>query len=183
MSSMSTDPVERLQQGDTSAFREIVETHQARIRTVVACMGVPPSDVDDIAQDAFIHVYRNIEKFEAGTNFEVWIKTIARFKARAYFESRKRETKNKGNALEHFLLSKGEANAETMTDTEPDELVLRLRHCLSSLTDRARSVITRRYQGVPLQRLAEELSRSVAAIKMMLLRTRIQLRKCVEAET
>ncbi len=175
----SDDPVLRLQNGDKEAFRELVEAHQARIRLSIAACGMQPADVDDIAQDAFIYVYEHIHDFQAGTNFAAWCKAIARNKVLAFLEAKKREKRNKENALEFFLL---EASGVSAEGPESEAILNRLQSCMTRLTGRISEVMKARYAGVPLEKLAAGINRSVAAVKMMLLRARVELRKCMEAQ-
>ena len=173
------DPVVRLQRGDKAAFRELVEEHQAKIRGLVAYMGLRPSDVDDVAQDTFLHAYEHIREFRAGTNFQAWLKRIARFKAMAFLEAARREARNRGRALEVFLLRAAEQTGETGDDSLMD----RLMKCLGGLEAKARSLLEKRYSGVPVAQIARETGRSEDAAKMQLFRIRVALKQCVEAGT
>lgn len=175
----NSDPVLRLQNGDKTAFREIVETHQAKIRGLIAYMGLRPSDVDDVAQDTFIHAYEHIRDFKAGTNFQAWLKRIARFKALAFLEAAGREARNRGKALEVFLM-RTEGNEE---DPEGDTLMDRLMGCLGRLEAKARGLLEKRYSGVSISEIAGETGRSEDATKMQLFRIRVALKKCVETGT
>ena len=170
------DVVTRLQAGDTEAFREIVETYQARIRTLIAFSGIQPNDVDEIAQDAFIHAFEHIGEFKAGTNMEAWLKAIVRNKILAYWEATRRDQRNKSNALKMFLIDRLSGGNE---DDETD-MVSRLRRCISRLAEHAQAVIQKRYTGSSIRQIAQETGRSSAAMKMMLCRIHLQLRKCVE---
>jgi RNA polymerase sigma-70 factor (ECF subfamily) len=170
------DPVLRLQRGERGAFREIVEAHQARLRAFVAAFGLPPADVDDVAQDAFLFAYEHIREFEAGTRLGAWLKAIARNKAMARVDALRREARNKGNYLRQALLEPA-AGAEAPDAAEAAE---RLKKCVRRLPEAQRSLLERRYEGVPLNQFARELGRSVDAVKMLLLRIRKLVRKCVE---
>ena len=169
----------RLQGGDKAAFREIVETHQASVRGLIAYMGLSASDVDDIAQDTFIHVYEHIHEFEPGTNFPAWVKRIARYKALSFLEASRREARNRGRALQAFLMASDREEGERDGDT----LMERLKRCLERLGEKARAALEKRYAGVPVAEIAREADRSVDATKMQLFRTRLALKKCVEAGT
>jgi RNA polymerase sigma-70 factor (ECF subfamily) len=176
---MMDDFVIKLQKGDKSAFRPIVETFQAEIRTLIACNGITLVDVDDIAQVTFLHVYQNIGQFQPGTNFKAWIRTIATYKTKAFLEEKKRDLKNRNLLLQHYLLER----SFHMPQDEKDSRAKRLVHCLQRLSQRARDLIQKRYGGVPLAEIAREWGNTVPALKMKLLRIRNQLRKCVETQS
>lgn len=174
------DPITRFCAGDKNAFREVVETYQVRIRAMLAFMGIQPADVDDLAQNTFIHVYRNIRTFEAGTDFSAWIKVIARNKARAYFKSKQRELARREKALEFFLLQSDRQSDEPEAQ---DDIVERLRECITELAGHARDALMKRYAGISLDLISREINRSVDATKMLLLRARIAIRTCLEAKS
>lgn len=169
----------QLQKGNKNVFRPIVEFYQAEIRTLVACNGINMTDVDDIAQATFLHVYQHIDRYQPGTNFRAWLHTIAVYKTKAFLEEKKRELKNKNHLLQYYLLEQ----TRHIEEIEKEGRARRLANCLEKLGQHARSLVRRRYEGTPLTDLAEECGRSVPAIKMMLLRIRKQLRNCVEAQS
>jgi RNA polymerase sigma factor (sigma-70 family) len=172
------DFVRQLQSGNKSAFRPIVETHQAEIRTLIACHGIAFADVDDIAQATFLHVYQHVGQYESGTNIRAWVRAIATYKARAFLEEKRREMRNKDSLLQYYLL---EQTLRTAGEGQ-EERARRLALCLDRLGQRARTLVRRRYEGVPVAALAQEWERTVPAVKMMLLRVRSQLRRCVEGQ-
>jgi RNA polymerase sigma-70 factor (ECF subfamily) len=176
---MKTDVlVIKLQKGDKNAFRPIVEAYQAEIRTLIACNGINLADVDDIAQATFLHIYQNIDRFQLGTNFRSWIRTIAMYKTKAFLEEKKREFKNKNLLLQYYLVEQ----SLQMPKNEKEDRAHKLARCLEKLGQRARSLVKKRYEGIPLSVIAKEWGRTVPAIKMMLLRIRNQLRNCVETQ-
>jgi RNA polymerase sigma-70 factor (ECF subfamily) len=173
------DFVRQLQEGNRSAFRPVVEACQAEIRTLIACHGVSPPDVDDIAQATFLHVYQHIGEYQTETNFRAWTRAIAVFKTRAFWEEKRRELRNKNQLLQYYLLERvPRPPAEGHEDRAK-----RLARCLDRLEQRARTLLQKRYEGVPVTTMARELGRTVPAVKMMLLRIRSQLRDCVEAHS
>lgn len=177
---MTTDDlIIRLRNGDKSAFRPIVEEYQAEIRTLIACNGISLSDVDDIAQDTFLHVYQNISTFQPGTNFRAWIRTITIYKTKAFLEEKKRILKNKNLLLQHYILEQ----TLLMTQEQKESRLKRLKHCMERLGSRARLLLQKRYEGTPLAVIAREWERSVPAVKMMLFRIRNQLRNCMETRS
>lgn len=174
---MLSDAILRLQNGERSAFRTLVEATQADVRTWIAYHGISLADVDDIAQATFIHVFEHIDQFKVGTDFQAWIRTIAYYKTKAFLEQRSRELRNRGRLLESYLLEKA---PEKPNSQEANEVASRLRQCMQTLGERGRHLIQQRYNGVPLRDIAEDLDRTVPAVKMMLMRLRLQLRRCVE---
>lgn len=71
------DLVLRAQKGDKEAFRLLVRAHQRRVFHV--CLGVvkSASDAEDVTQEVFIRVFKNLDKFEHNAKFSTWLYRIA----------------------------------------------------------------------------------------------------------
>lgn len=65
--------VARAQRGDESAFREIFLTHRDMVARVVHRVMGPSSEIEDVVQDVFVHVYRSISKFRGDSKFTTWL--------------------------------------------------------------------------------------------------------------
>ncbi|MDP7471538.1 MAG: sigma factor, partial [Vicinamibacterales bacterium] len=69
--------VDRARQGDQSAFGELVRRHQGAVfRAALAALG-SPEDAEEIAQDAFVAAYSNLEGFREEASFRTWVVAIA----------------------------------------------------------------------------------------------------------
>src|SRR6059036_393038 len=65
-------------QGDTSAFEELIERHQALVAGTVARMLSSNSDVEDIAQQVFIRVWKSARRYVPRAKFTTWLLKITR---------------------------------------------------------------------------------------------------------
>ena len=75
------DTIQRIQNGETQAFRVIVETYQHPLFVWVARFLGPAaaSDTEDIVQEIFLSAYTHIRSFDtAKAGFNTWLFTIAR---------------------------------------------------------------------------------------------------------
>src|SRR5437867_12130365 len=64
--------------GDTGAFEQLVERHQALVAGTVARMLGSNSDVEDIAQQVFIRVWKSAGRYVARAKFTTWLLKITR---------------------------------------------------------------------------------------------------------
>src|SRR5437879_6603576 len=64
--------------GDTSAFEELIERHQAVVSGTVARMLSSNSDVEDIAQQVFIRVWKSARRYVPRAKFTTWLLKITR---------------------------------------------------------------------------------------------------------
>src|SRR5437773_10367752 len=65
-------------QGDTSAFEELIKRHQALVAGTVARMLSSNSDVEDIAQQVFIRVWKSARRYVPRAKFTTWLLKITR---------------------------------------------------------------------------------------------------------
>src|SRR5436309_15211822 len=64
--------------GDTAAFESLIERHQALVAGTVARMLGSNSEVEDIAQQVFIRVWRSAGRYVARAKFTTWLLKITR---------------------------------------------------------------------------------------------------------
>ena len=67
----------QVRDGDTSAYRVLVEQYQGRIYSMVVGMVKDREEAFDLTQDAFIKAFRNLERFRVESSFYTWLYRIA----------------------------------------------------------------------------------------------------------
>lgn len=68
--------VERARAGDTQAFAQLVDRYQQRVFWVARGMLGNDEDARDAAQEAFIRVYRSLDRFDTRLKFYTWLYQI-----------------------------------------------------------------------------------------------------------
>src|SRR6266513_865221 len=64
--------------GDSTALEQLIERHQALVAGTVARMLGSNSDVEDIAQQVFIRVWKSAGRYVARAKFTTWLLKITR---------------------------------------------------------------------------------------------------------
>src|ERR671931_422183 len=64
--------------GDTIALEELIEKHQALVAGTVARMLGSNSEVEDIAQQVFIRVWKSARRYVPRAKFTTWLLKITR---------------------------------------------------------------------------------------------------------
>jgi RNA polymerase sigma-70 factor (ECF subfamily) len=82
--------VERVQRGDKVAFELLVGKYQRKIVRLISRLVRDPSEVEDVAQEAFIKAYRAIPQFRGESAFYTWLYRIAVNTAKNYSASQGR---------------------------------------------------------------------------------------------
>ena len=69
--------LERIRNGATDEFAEIVRRHQARVFAVLSRYERDAQRLEDLAQETFVKAWRALEQFDGRAPFEHWISRIA----------------------------------------------------------------------------------------------------------
>ncbi|MBZ0173635.1 MAG: sigma-70 family RNA polymerase sigma factor, partial [Phycisphaerales bacterium] len=72
------DLIERAIAGDRVAAGEFIQAHQASVYAYLLRMCGRPHLAEDIAQEAFVRVLSNLDRFDFRYRFSTWLFTIAR---------------------------------------------------------------------------------------------------------
>lgn len=66
----------RAQSGDEQAFGALVERHQRRAYRVARNLVPTDEDAQDLAQEAFLRVFKSLDRFDFGHEFTTWLYRI-----------------------------------------------------------------------------------------------------------
>lgn len=82
--------VERVQDGDRSAFNLLVLRYQQKVASLISRY-IAPADVPDVVQETFIKAYRALDDFRGESAFYTWLYRIAVNSAKNHmiFQSRR----------------------------------------------------------------------------------------------
>ena len=120
------------QEGDTSAFAQLVRRHQQRAYAVARAVLLSHEDAEDAVQEGFLHAHRALSRFRPDQPFGAWLHRI--ISNAALDLARRRKVRDTDELVD--------THASPFRDpAEADELHDRLRSALSQLPDRQRSVL------------------------------------------
>jgi RNA polymerase sigma-70 factor, ECF subfamily len=77
------------QNGDTSAYEELVRIHQPRLLAVVGGILRRNQDVEDVAQQVLVKAYLSLKRFDLRSAFGTWLYKIAVNECWDYFRKKK----------------------------------------------------------------------------------------------
>ena len=64
-------------EGDSDAFRSLVDRHSRAVYRLAHRMTGSPQDAEDVVQETFLKAYRQLGRFESRANFSTWLHRIA----------------------------------------------------------------------------------------------------------
>jgi RNA polymerase sigma-70 factor (ECF subfamily) len=165
--------------GDTSAFETLVERHQSLVGGTVAHMLGSNSDVEDIAQQVFIRVWKSARRYVPRAKFTTWLLKITR---NLVFNELRRSKRHAHIPLqtdpgaEEFPV-KDEVNPAPDASLLQTELQQAIDDAIAQLPESQRmALILRRYEQLSYEEISEVLDLSVPAVKSVLFRARTELR-------
>src|SRR6185295_5325458 len=68
--------IARAQGGDQAAFRRLVEAHRERAYALALRITGTPADAEEVAQDAFVRVWRSLKAFRGESSSGTWLHRI-----------------------------------------------------------------------------------------------------------
>jgi RNA polymerase sigma-70 factor (ECF subfamily) len=165
--------------GDTSAFENLIERHQALVAGTAARMLGSNSDVEDIAQQVFIRVWKSARRYVPRAKFTTWLLKITR---NLVFNELRRAKRRALVPLQsdpgaEDLSIKDEINPAPDASLLEDELKRAIEEAILQLPESQRmALVLRRYEQLSYEEIAEVLDLSVPAVKSVLFRARTELR-------
>src|SRR5437660_8088109 len=165
--------------GDTNAFEELIDRHQSLVAGTVARMLGSNSDVEVIAQQVFIRVWKSARRYVPRAKFTTWLLKITR---NLVFNEMRR---TKRRAQVPLQPEPGAENPPLKDDLNlaPDvslletELQQTIEEAILQLPETQRmALVLRRYEQLSYEQIGEVLDLSVPAVKCVLFRARSELR-------
>jgi RNA polymerase sigma-70 factor (ECF subfamily) len=81
--------IKRFIEGDESTFKTLVYRHKEKVRNIIYMTMNHSDSVDDIAQEVFITVYKNLKYFRFESQFTTWLYRITINKCRDHLRKMK----------------------------------------------------------------------------------------------
>ena len=169
--------IQQVQEGNLDAFGSLMDLHVRRLRAVIALNAPVPHLIDEIAHETYVFAYNNIQKFQRGTSFFAWIKSIAWNLLRAEIQRFSREQANQHKYADRKLFDVLPGKSMAASARELDGL----QRCLERVPPRLKRLVQMRYAlSFSTQEIADHANQSSAWVRTTLCRLRKQLRECVE---
>lgn len=150
------------QKSQEQGFRLLMDKYQERMYWQARRMVLDHDDTNDILQNAFIKIFKNIHKFEGKARLYTWLYRIVCNETLTYLTKQKRRVTEPidiaGDSIMHQL------QADIYFDG--DEIQLKLQQALGALPAKQRLVFNMRYfEEMSYQDISEVLGTSVGALK------------------
>jgi RNA polymerase sigma factor (sigma-70 family) len=144
------------------AFNQLVRKYQQKIYWHIRKMVIDHEDADDLTQEVFIKVWKNLGNFRQDAQLYTWLYRIATNECLTFLSSKKRKFFLPINDVAAELAEK----IESSPDISGDEIQLKLQKALLKLPDKQRLVFNMKYYDeLKYEEISEILGTSVGALK------------------
>jgi len=174
----------RVQQGDSAAFAELVDKYKQPIINFAYRMLRDVTEAEDLAQNAFVQVYKSAQRYEASSKFSTWVFTITRNLCLNEIRRRSRHPADSADAPHSELEDQPRQQFEDKkTFSPPDsllhhELEEKIEEALSALPENQRAAILLcRQDELSYEDIARVLHCSLSATKSLIHRGRETLKE------
>ncbi|MBD2839357.1 RNA polymerase sigma factor [Pseudomonas sp. JM0905a] len=183
------DLLPRLLAGEQGAFRELIGAYQSAMRAVAYAI-VGQRYADEVVQDAWLAVVRNLDGFQQRSSLKTWLLTIVANAARSRLKQNRREVLLDDLPAPHGTVDDARfaedghwaARVPAWHEDSPEALLTEdeLRECLEktllSLSEMQRGVVLlRERQGLELEEICNLLEISLSNVRVLLHRGRLKL--------
>ncbi|MBJ6116621.1 RNA polymerase sigma factor [Pontibacter sp. BT310] len=144
------------------AFNQLVRKYQQKIYWHIRKMVIDHEDADDLTQEVFLKVWKNLENFRQDAQLYTWLYRIATNECLTFLSSKKRKFFLPINDVAAELAEK----IDTSVNISGDEIQLKLQKALLKLPDKQRLVFNMKYyDDLKYEEISEILGTSVGALK------------------
>lgn len=164
MQSTDHDLISRLKQESTRdfAFGQLVTKYQERLYWHIRKILLNHEDTDDVLQNTFLKVWRNIDNFREESSLFTWLYRIATNESITYLNSKKRRNLLPLNDVSDLLME----NLTSDPYFDGDELQLKLQKAILKLPEKQRIVFNMKYfDDIKYEDMSKILDTSVGALK------------------
>lgn len=179
MGEQNTDQalVERVQGGDKKAFDLLVLKYQQRIMKVLSRYVRDHSEVQDLAQEAFIKAYRALPNFRGDSAFYTWLYRIAINTAKNFVVAQGRRPPSDDIEATEAEQYDGESAlkdyASPERETLRDEIKETVFKAIDELPEDLKMAITlRELEGMSYEEIAEAMDCPIGTVRSRIFRAR-----------
>ncbi len=156
--------ISRLQDDSSSeeAFRELISVYKERLYWHIRNMVKDHDDTDDILQNTFLKVYKNIGKFKGDSKLYSWMYRIATNESITFLNKKAKRQKISSEELQNQIIG----NLESDVYFEGSEIQIKLQRAITTLPEKQQQVFNMKYfEELKYREMAEILDTSEGALK------------------
>ena len=145
-----------------TAFRELVSQYKERLYWQIRNMVLDHDDTDDVLQNTFVKIFRNINSFKGDSKLHTWMYRIAANESITFLNKKAKRNNVSIENMKDNALRKLESDVYF----EGDAIQLQFQKAIATLPERQRLIFTMKYfEDHTFEQLSEILETSVGGLK------------------
>ena len=163
--------------GDKELFAELVRRYKNLVYSVVVRMVNDRDEADDLAQDVFLKVYRNLDKYYPDYKFSTWVIRISTNHVIDYRRKNRLDTQSLDDVEYDTLVAAGSSPEADYLKKELKEM---LDKTVAALPDMYRvPIMLYHEQGLSYQEIADIIEQPLSKVKNRIFRGRKMLKDSI----
>lgn len=172
--------VRRVLAGETAAFAGLIRLYEADLWRIAASLFRDWNATEALVQHAFMDAYSHLHRYQLGTDFGAWLRTVARNRLRKELRSTSRAEQRLA-AYREVLAQR--LRAEGPVHDDSDVYLAALRSCRAELAADEAILLRLRYEkGLSFEAISVKRGLTAAAVQRAISRIRFKLRACIEGQ-
>lgn len=174
--------VERVQKGEKAAFDILVRKYEHKLANVISRYIHDPTEVLDVAQEAFIKAYRALPNFRGDSAFYTWLYRIAINTAKNYLVAAgRRPPRDDIDAQDAEQFEAGTGLKEYATPERlalKSELAKTIQDAIDELPEELRmAIVLRELEGLSYEEIAAAMECPIGTVRSRIFRARDAIEK------
>jgi len=166
--------IKRFIEGDESAFKSLILRHKEKVRNIIYLNLNSSEAADDVAQDVFITVYKNLKNFRFESQFTTWLYRITINKCKDHL--RKVKIRSIFSPIKD-----SEEELGYLPNHENSDIANIVQEAISRLPDKLRiPLVLKDMEGLSYQEIAESVQCEIGTVKSRIFRAREGLRNILK---
>lgn len=144
------------------AFKLLVDTYKERLYWHIRKIVISHDDSDDVLQNTFIKVFKNINNFKGDSQLYTWMYRIATNESLSYLKSKSKRTRLNNENTHQQMVDRLQADVYF----EGNDIQLKLQKAIAQLPEKQKLVFNMRYfDEIKFKDMAKILDTSEGALK------------------
>ena len=171
--------VQNLKQGDVKAFDSLFNKYSSRLYNFSVKYLKSAEEAEEVVQEVFLYIWDKKDGLKPDNSFNAYIFTIAYNIIKKYFIKKSRDNAFKDDLL--YALLKQENNLDKIIDYK--FLLEKVELIIDSLPNRRKEIfLKRKYHGLSVKQIAEELGISPNTVENQLASAQKQIQEELKKE-
>ncbi len=149
-------------QTQEKAFRELITLYKERLYWHIRKIVISHDDSDDVLQNTFIKIYKNINNFKGDSKLYSWMYRIATNESITHLNKNAKRLQITNEAAQEYAIN----NLKADVFFEGDEIQLKLQQAIATLPQKQQIVFNMKYfDNIKYKDMSEVLETSEGALK------------------